>query len=210
MELITIHSVENLNNNKGKPKEQSRVCELSNQISAVLFASGDGISIELLCQKLGVSKKECEKALEFVAQQFGGNFGIHLVKYRNNYQFTTNPNYANEVSLVLNKIRERNLTRASLETLAIIAYKQPITRAEIDQIRGVGSDYAIQILGQSNLIEVVGRKDVLGKPLLYGTTETFLKRFEIENLKDLPDYDELLNKIKVIKQEEIDLYDSHR
>ena len=111
-------------------------------------------------------------------------------------------------------MRERNLTKAALETLAVIAYKQPVTRLEIDQIRGVGSDYAIQILTQSNLVEIVGRKEVLGRPLLYGTTDNFLKRFGLDDIKNLPSYDELLDKIKLIHQEqanhEVNLYDSNR
>ncbi|MCQ2382092.1 MAG: SMC-Scp complex subunit ScpB, partial [Clostridia bacterium] len=137
----------------------------------------------------------------------------HLIKYRNNYQFSTNPSYENEVGLVLNPLRERNLTKAALETLAVIAYKQPVTRLEIDQIRGVGSDYAIQILTQSNLVEIVGRKEVLGRPLLYGTTDNFLKRFGLDDIKNLPSYDDLLEKIKLIHEQdknEIDLYNSNR
>jgi segregation and condensation protein B len=95
--------------------------------------------------------------------------------------------------------------------MAIIAYKQPITRLEIDEIRGVGSDYSIQILVNNNLIEVVGRKDVLGKPLLFGTTDEFLKRFELDDINNLPSYEELLEKIKVIQTNfDGSLYNSNR
>ena len=86
-----------------------------------------------------------------------------------------------------------------METAAIIAYKQPITRLEIEQVRGVNSDYAINNLLENKLIEVVGRKDAIGKPLVFGTTDEFLKRFSLNALADLPDYDELLDRIKVIK-----------
>ncbi len=191
----------------------NRVQELAHQITAILFACGDGLPVEIFCQKLGVSKTEAETALEFVRGQFSGDSGIHLIKYRNNYQFCTNPAYETEVGLVLNPLRERNLTRAALETLAVVAYKQPVTRLEIDQIRGVGSDYALQILTQSNLVEIVGRKEVLGRPLLYGTTDNFLKRFGLDDIKNLPSYDELLEKIKLIHSQEnseIDLYNSNR
>jgi segregation and condensation protein B len=94
-----------------------------------------------------------------------------------------------------------------------VDYKQPVTRLEIAQIRGVGSDYALQILTQSNLVEIVGRKEVLGRPLLYGTTDNFLKRFGLDDIKNLPSYDELLEKIKLIHSQEnseIDLYNSNR
>ncbi|MBO4822947.1 MAG: SMC-Scp complex subunit ScpB [Clostridia bacterium] len=197
-----------------KPAPSNRVQELAHQITAILFACGDGLPVEIFCQKLGVSKKEAETALEFVKGEFSGDCGIHLIKYRNNYQLCTNPAYENEIGLVLNPMRERNLTKAALETLAVIAYKQPVTRLEIDQIRGVGSDYAIQILTQSNLVEIVGRKEVLGRPLLYGTTDNFLKRFGLDDIKHLPSYDELLDKIKLIHEEqanhEVNLYDSNR
>ena len=182
-------------------------------MAAILFACGEGLPVEVFCQKLGVSKKEAETALEFVRGQYSGDCGIHLIKYRNNYQFCTNPAYENEVGLVLNPIRERNLTKAALETLAVVAYKQPVTRLEIDQIRGVGSDYAIQILTQSNLVEIVGRKEVLGRPLLYGTTDNFLKRFGLDDIKNLPSYEDLLEKIQLIHTQEakaVELYDSNR
>jgi segregation and condensation protein B len=196
-----------------KKAETPRVAELANQITAILFACGDGIPVATFCEKLGVNEKEVNLALQFVASSFSGNSGIHLIKYRNCYQLTTNPAYANEISSVLNPIREKNLTRAALETMAIVAYKQPITRVEIDAIRGVGSDYALQILLTSNLVEIVGRKEVLGRPLMYGTTDTFLKRFGLESIDHLPSYSELLEKISVINtpaDENTNLYDSHR
>lgn len=217
-EILTLPTTNTAHKTRERSAEKTapsnRVQELAHQMTAILFACGDGLPVEMFCQKLGVSKKEAEAALEFVRGQFSGDNGIHLIKYRNNYQFCTNPAYENEVGLVLNPLRERNLTKAALETLAVIAYKQPVTRLEIDQIRGVGSDYAIQILTQSNLVEIVGRKEVLGRPLLYGTTDSFLKRFGLDDIKNLPSYDELLEKIKLIHEEqsnhEVSLYDSNR
>ena len=175
-------------------------------IEAVLFVAGDGVAADYLADKFGVSEGVISDALEQLRAKYSGECGIHLIKYRKNWQFCTNPIHAERINVVLNPIRERNLTRAALETMAIVAYKQPITRLEIDEIRGVGSDYAIQILLQSNLIEVTGRKDTVGKPLLFGTTDQFLKRFELENIDNLPSYEELLEKIKVIETN-FDLYD---
>lgn len=213
-EVLTLQTANSVSKKqKTASAPSNRVQELAHQISAILFACGDGLPVEIFCQKLGVSKKEAETALEFVRGQFSGDSGIHLIKYRNNYQLCTNPAYENEVGLVLNPLRERNLTKAALETLAVVAYKQPVTRLEIDQIRGVGSDYAIQILTQSNLVEIVGRKEVLGRPLLYGTTDAFLKRFGLDDIKNLPSYEDLLEKIQLIHSQEansIDLYDSNR
>lgn len=113
-------------------------------------------------------------------------------------QFSSNPAYADAVAKVLNPIKEKELSSATLETVAIIAYKQPVTRLELEEIRGVNCDYVIQVLLKHNLIEVVGRKDAVGKPLLFGTTDEFLKRFQISSIQDLPDYEQLLDSIKVI------------
>lgn len=212
-EILTLQTPNSASKKAVSNAPSNRVQELAHQMSAILFACGDGLPVEVFCQKLGVSKKEAEAALEFVRGQFSGDSGIHLIKYRNNYQFCTNPAYENEVGLVLNPLRERNLTKAALETLAVVAYKQPVTRLEIDQIRGVGSDYAIQILTQSNLVEIVGRKEVLGRPLLYGTTDAFLKRFGLDDIKNLPSYEDLLEKIQLIHTQEaksVELYDSNR
>ncbi|MEG1499968.1 MAG: SMC-Scp complex subunit ScpB, partial [Clostridia bacterium] len=84
----------------------------------------------------------------------------------------------------------------------IIAYKQPVTRLEIEEVRGVSSDYAVQVLLEHKLIEVVGRKDVIGKPLLFGTTDEFLKRFNLSNISDLPNQEEILDRINLIGVEE--------
>jgi len=182
---------------------------LVQQIEAILFVAGEGLAVDFLADKLAVSKADVNAAIEELKKKYSGDSGVHLIKYRNNFQFSTNPDVADAVSAVLNPVRERNLTRAAMETMAIVAYKQPVTRLEIDEIRGVSSDYAIAILQQNNLIDVVGRKDALGKPLLYGTTDEFLKRFELDNIDNLPGYEQLLEKISVISTN-FDLYESHR
>ena len=179
---------------------------LTQKIEAILFVAGEGLSVDFLADKLEVDKKEIIKAIEILQQKYSGDSGVHLIKYRNHYQFCSNPSVADAVSVVLNPVRERNLTRAALETMAIIAYKQPITKAEIDEIRGVQSDYSIHILLQNNLIEVIGRKEALGKPLLYGTTDQFLKRFELDDIKNLPSYEDMLEKLKSIP-DNFDLYE---
>lgn len=175
--------------------------DLENKLEALLFVSGDGVEISEIIEKWQVTDKALEKAFENLKERFNENFGIKIIKYRNKLQLCSNPTYADDISSVLNPIRERNLSKATLETIAIIAYKQPITRLDIEQIRGVNSDYAIQTLLKHNLIEVVGRKDAIGKPLLFGTTDEFLKRFDLENLDNLPNYDDLLNSIQVINEQ---------
>ena len=178
------------------------ILNLKEVVFSVLFVAGDGIEKDFLAEKLQVGRKEIDKVLEEMKKEYCGDKGIHIIEYKNKVQLSTNPNYANYISEVLNPIREKSLTRAALETLAIIAYKQPITKLEIEDIRRVNSDYAVQILIDQNMIEVVGRKDAVGKPLMFGTTENFLKRFNVKELSDLPDYEELLERIKTIREEE--------
>ena len=184
---------------------EASIMSLMSQIEAILFVSGEGLAVDFLADKLGVSEADANAALEQLKQKYGEESGIQLIKYRKCYQFSTNPALAETVNVVLNPVRERNLTRAAMETMAIVAYKQPVTRLEIDEIRGVASDYAIAVLIQNNLIEVAGRKDTVGKPLLYVTTDEFLKRFELDDINNLPSYEELLEKINII-QTNMELY----
>jgi len=174
--------------------------DLYKKLEGLLFVSGDGVEIPQILEKWQVTDKQLEKAFEKLKEKYNDNEGIKIIKYNNKLQLCSNPVFADDISLVLNPIRERVLSRATLEAISIIAYKQPITRLEIENIRGVNSDYAIQTLLKHNLIEVVGRKDALGKPLLFGTTDEFLKRFNLQDLSELPNYDELINSIKVINE----------
>ena len=168
-------------------------------IEGILFVAGNGVEVDEIAEKLQIDKKELS-AVEELQQKYNETSGIQIISYKNKIQLCTNPEFADAISIVLNPIKERALTKTALETVAIIAYQQPITRLEIENIRGVGSDYAIQLLLSHNLIEVVGRKDVVGKPLLFGTTDEFLKRFELKSLEDLPKYEDLLEQIKVLNQ----------
>lgn len=178
------------------------VLNLKEVVYSILFVAGDGIEKSFLAEKLDVSEKDLNKAIGELKEELSGDKGVHIIEYKNKVQLASNPNYANYISDVLNPIREKSLTRAALETLAIVAYKQPITKLEIEDIRRVNSDYAVQILMDQNMIEVVGRKDAVGKPLLFGTTENFLKRFDIKDLQELPDYEELLERIQTLRSEE--------
>lgn len=177
--------------------------QLKEIVLSILFVAGDGLDKDFILQKLEITPKELDEAINELCAEYNGDKGVHVIKYKNKVQLCSNPEFADYISEVLNPVRERSLTRAALETLAIIAYKQPITKLEIEDIRRVNSDYAVQILSEQNMIEVVGRKDAVGKPLLFGTTENFLKRFNLQDLADLPDYEELLERIRVINEEEI-------
>lgn len=169
---------------------------LDEVLEAILLVSGNGIKIADLIETLELQKTEINAAIKRLKEKYGGKSGVHLIVYNGTLQFGSNPEYAQMVESVLNPIKEKNLSNAVLETAAIIAYRQPVTRLEIENIRGVNCDYAVQVLLKHNLIEVVGHKDAIGKPLLFGTTDEFLKRFRLESIELLPDYDKLLESIK--------------
>ena len=173
---------------------------LENILEALLFVAGEPVAISDITAKLDATKSQIEKAAKKLQEKYGENSGINLLYFNDKYQFSSNPKYADDVSLVLNPIRQRNLTKATMETASIIAYKQPITRMEIEEIRGVSCDYAINVLLDHKLIEVVGRKDTVGHPALFGTTDEFLKRFDISSIDDLPDYNQMLEDIQKINQ----------
>lgn len=181
---------------------------LKEVVRAVLFVAGDGVEVDYLAEKLDVDKKTLEKAIKALEDECSGENGLHLIRFKNKVQLSSNPNFASYISDVLSPVREKSLTRAALETLAIIAYKQPVTKLEIEDIRRVNCDYATQALLDQNMIEIVGRKDAVGRPLLFGTTEEFLKRFNIQNIEDLPDYNELIERIRVLDEEEDNRGDS--
>ncbi len=171
-------------------------------LESLLFLSGDGLSVAQIKDLLELQQCELDEAVKKLKKKYSGDSGIHLISYNGKLQLSSNPAYGDEVAKVLNPIKEKALSTATLETVAIIAYKQPITRVELESIRGVSCDYVIDTLLEHNLIEIVGRKDSVGKPLLYGTTDEFLKRFQIESISDLPDYEQLLANIKVISGED--------
>ena len=172
---------------------------LDEVLESLLFISGDGLKVSDICEQMNVEKKNVEKSIMRLKEKYSGKCGIHLITYNGKVQFSSNKEYVDLISCVLNPLKEKDLSSAALETIAIVAYRQPVTRLEVEQIRGNNSDYTIQQLLKHNLIEVVGRKDSVGKPLLFGTTEEFLKRFQIDSLEDLPDYNTLLESIKVIE-----------
>lgn len=179
---------------------------LEDVIESILFVAGEAVDISDICSKIDVTKSEVRAAANKLQNRYDKNNGMQIQIFNNKLQLSSNPIYSEYVSAVLNPIRQRNLSKATLETAAIVAYKQPVTRLEIEEIRGVGSDYAINILLEHGLIEVVGKKDAVGRPSLFGTTDEFLKRFNISSIDELPDYNDLLEKVKVIRSSDDRLY----
>ena len=161
--------------------------KLTNIIEAILFASGDAVPTDLLREKLSITKVQLDNAVKQLEKKYTGECGIRLLNFNHKLQFATNPDYKDEIAVVLMPIREKEFTRTILECAAIIAYKQPITRSELENVRGVNSDYAITTLLSLDMITVCGRKDTPGRPALYETTDNFLKRFKLKSLSELPD-----------------------
>ena len=165
---------------------------LTNIIEAVIFASGEAVPVKYIVEKLGCSLKEVNAGVNELKEKYGGESGIHLLTFNGKLQFATNPQYKQPVSEVLTPIKEKEFTKTILECAAIIAYKQPITKPELEEIRQVSCDYAIHTLLELEMIVPCGRKDAVGKPILYATTDEFLKRFKLNSLEDLPDYETLM------------------
>ena len=171
--------------------------KLTNIIESILFISGKAVAISDISSRLEVTDKTILNAAKELQKKYSADSGIQLLIFNNKLQFCSNPAYADPVSIVLNPIRERELSRSMLETAAIIAYKQPVTRLDLEEIRG-NSEYAIQNLLKLGVIEIVGRKEAVGRPVLFGTTDEFLKRFQFSSLDELPDYNELMARIKMV------------
>lgn len=169
---------------------------LANIIESIVFIAGNAISAKDIAEHLEVTEKAVLDAAKQLQDKYNAKSGINLLIFNKKLQFCSNPEYAESVASVLNPIRERELSRSMMEVAAIIAYKQPVTRLDLEQIRGVDSEYAIQNLLKLGVIEVVGRKDAIGRPVLFGTTDVFLKRFQIASLDDLPDYEQVLAEIQ--------------
>lgn len=168
---------------------------LTNIIEAIVFASGEAVPVKFIVEKLDCTLKEVNASVSELKEKYSGENGIHLLTFNGKLQFATNPAYKAPVSDVLTPIKEKEFTKTILECAAIIAYKQPITKPELEDIRQVSCDYAIHTLLELEMIVPCGRKDAVGKPILYATTDNFLKRFKLNSIDELPDYEELMAQI---------------
>ncbi len=166
----------------------SKLTSLEKEIEAIIFAAAEPLDIDTIESKLS-KKLNIEKSLEKLKLEYS-NRGINLVCISKKWSFRTSPNLSNLMKQ--EKTVEKKLSRAAVETLAIIVYHQPVTRAEIEEIRGVAfGTNTLDILMELNWVKPGGRKDIPGKPILYVTTEDFLSHFNLQKLSDLPTVDEL-------------------
>ena len=161
--------------------------QIVSALEAVLFASGDPISIERLSQTFEIKSEEIEKYIKELESKFEANKnGFKVVRLENTYQLVTLEEYAPYIKKAFDIKRRTPLSPAALEVLAVIAYNQPVTRAFIEQVRGVDCSGVVSTLVEKGLIEERGRLELPGRPLLYGTTKTFLRSFSLNDLSDLP------------------------
>lgn len=171
-------------------EEASKKQRIKSIIESILFVTGEPLSLRDISINLEMPPRYIEEILnEMITDYEASERGIKLISIKDNYQIVTKSENSDYIQRLLKKNKRQSLSQASLESLAIIAYKQPITRIDIDEIRGVKSESAIQKLIEKNLIKESGRLDVPGRPILYSTTDEFLRQFELNDLKELPSLD---------------------
>lgn len=180
-----------MSENKEKTNQDTKELPLEAKIEALLFVSPTSTNPAQLADALGESINAIQSALKSLSEQLR-NRGISLQENKGRYQLTTSPNLAPEVEIFLHLESTSRFSHAALETLAILAYQQPITRPSIDAIRGVNSDSVLRNLLSKGLVEELGRDPGPGRPILYGTSPEFLQYFGLGSLKELPPIDEFL------------------
>jgi len=165
-------------------------------VEALIYASPEPLTAKTLFKLLSDEPREdVAAAVEAVRQDYAGRPGLHVAEVDGGYQITTRPELHDWVRRLFNERTSQKLSVASLETLSVIAYKQPITQAEIGEIRGVNTSGVLSTLLERHLIKIVGRKNVIGRPFLYGTTKEFLIRFGLKDLGDLPKIEDMAQQL---------------
>ena len=164
---------------------------LNNTIEAILFALGREISTMELANTLDVEEADVIQAIEALKEKYNPTQGVTLIEVNGQYQLVTNNKYYEEVNKFVENTKRKNLSVAAQETLSIIAYNPKITKTEIENIRGVNSDFAVSRLLECGLIEEVARLNLPGRPAAYSVTNEFLRSCGIEKVEDLPDYENI-------------------
>lgn len=171
-------------------EEEEKRAKYLSATEALLFVSGEPLAIKEIARVLELEINYVKMLLNELGRNLEDTSrGVKLIALNDCYQLVTKSENSDYIQLLLKKNVRQTLSQASLESLAIIAYRQPITRIEIDEIRGVKSDSAIQKLIERNLIKEVGRLEVPGRPIQFGTTEEFLRQFNLHEIKELPSLD---------------------
>lgn len=176
-------------------------------IEAILFTTGESVELHRIAAAIEHDEKTTRNIIQGMMDKLQGeNRGIKIIELDNAYQMCTKHEMYEYLIKVAKQPRKQVLTEVVMETMSIIAYKQPVTKLEVEKIRGVKSDHAVNKLVEYGLIEEVGRLNVPGRPLLFGTTEEFLRRFGIHNIEELPSFDQQqLDDFKTEAEEEAQL-----
>ncbi len=162
--------------------------ELQAALEAILFAAGEPVSVERLCVTLDVDEDTIHAVCQRLSDQYSyERRGLRLIRMDSNYQLCSAPEYASLIRKAFESRKPAKLSQPALEVLAIVAYYQPVTRAYIDQVRGVDSSYTVGLLLERELIEEAGRLAVPGRPIQYRTTKNFLRSFSLSSLEELPE-----------------------
>lgn len=175
------------------PLENKSPDEVKRIVEALLFAVQEPISVRKICEVVeDVEAKEIREVIQQLREEYDTHDRVFQIEeIANGFQLLSRPEYHEWISKIRKKSGESKLSQQALETLSIIAYKQPIIRAEIEAIRGVQSGQMIRTLIEKGLVKITGRDEVLGRPLLYGTTTKFLDHFGLKSIKDLPKVEDL-------------------
>ena len=188
-------------------REEMEIREAKTILEAVLFAMGGSVELKSLAEAVGQDEETTGKLVRSLADDYDAQGrGMRIIELEHAFQMCTRPEYYENLIRVAAQPRKYMLTEVLLETLSIIAYKQPVTKPEIEKIRGVKSDHAVNKLIEYGLVEEVGRLNVPGRPLLFGTTEEFLRSFGVSSLEELPDASpEQMEEFKAEAEEEVQL-----
>ncbi len=163
--------------------------QLYHRLESMLFVAGDPVAISELARVCDMPKADMLTLLKAMeADYLADGRGIVPLVTDETVQLTSNRSFASDVQALLQPDETKNVSQSLLETLAIIAYRQPVTRADVERVRGVRCDYAVTQLLKLGLIAEAGRKDTVGRPMLFGTTDRFLRQFGIHSVEEMPDY----------------------
>lgn len=176
--------------------------EIVSALESILFASGESVPVEIMAEALEISVEEVEKHIEILKEKYKTS-GIEIKKIENDYQLATKKEYYEYVRRVTEPKRNHPLSHAALEVLSIVAYKQPVTRSQVDYIRGVDSSSSMSRLIACGLIEATGVSDAPGRPSLYSTTKEFLRVFGMESLSELPEIGELERELELEESQQL-------
>lgn len=195
---------------KRKEKEQQQLDNLGFEdlkprdialVEALIFSSKNKLPHQTIKKITSFSDEKLERIIIYLEQKYQSfEFGIQLKEYNNSYLFQTKKDFAAEIEQLFDITKVSSLSTASMETLAIIAYRQPVTRSEIEEIRGVSVERTLNTLSKYELVEEVGRKETIGNPIIYGTTDQFLEYLDIEDLNELPE----IERVEKLFAEEIE------